>query len=438
MNKPLNTLSASVLVRRLQLRDISAEALLHDCLERIDARESVVQAWAFLNRTAALERARALDRGAVTGMLHGLPVGVKDIMDTVDMPTAYGSPIYAGHQSVWDAASVALTRRAGAVLLGKTVTTEFAVFHPGLTTNPHNPLHTPGGSSSGSAAAVADHMVPLAFATQTGGSIIRPAAYCGIVGYKPSFNTLPRAGVKPLADSLDTVGTFARSVEDAALLAAAASGLQHLLLTPVSTERPRVGLCRTWEWDECDNSQKNAWQSVGALLTQQGFVVREIALPELFKGLARAQYQVMLRQQVQSLSYERLTHGAHLSPSLQSILQQGEALTDADYGQALSVIRQCQQAIPDVFKPVDVLLVPSVTGEAPLGLTSTGNPIMNRIWTALHGPAITLPWGIGPAGLPTAVALVGLVGSDRQTLLAAQAVEQALAQQNTHHMPIIS
>ena len=438
MNKPLNTLSASVLVRRLQLRDISAEALLHDCLERIDARESVVQAWAFLNRTAALERARALDRGAVTGMLHGLPVGVKDIMDTVDMPTAYGSPIYAGHQSVWDAASVALTRRAGAVLLGKTVTTEFAVFHPGPTTNPHNPLHTPGGSSSGSAAAVADHMVSLAFATQTGGSIIRPAAYCGIVGYKPSFNTLPRAGVKPLADSLDTVGTFSRSVEDAALLAAAASGLQHLLLTPASNERPRVGLCRTWEWDECDDSQKNAWLSAGALLTQQGFMVREISLPEHFKGLAHAQYQVMLRQQVQSLAFERIHHAAQLSPNLQSILQQGEAVSDTDYMQAHVLIRQCQQAFPDVFKSVDVLLVPSVTGEAPLGLKSTGNPIMNRIWTALHGPAITLPWGIGPAGLPTAVALVGLVGSDRQTLLAAQAVERALAQQYPYPKPIIS
>jgi Asp-tRNA(Asn)/Glu-tRNA(Gln) amidotransferase A subunit family amidase len=438
MNAGLNTLSASTLTRQLQRRDIRAEAVLRDCLARIDAREGVVHAWAVLNRTAALERARELDRGAVTGLLHGLPVGVKDIMDSADMPTGYGSPIYQGHQPAWDAASVALTRSAGAILLGKTVTTEFAVFHPGATTNPHNPLHTPGGSSSGSAAAVADHMVPLAFATQTGGSIIRPAAYCGIVGYKPSFNTLPRAGVKPLADSLDTVGTFARSVEDAALLACAASGLHYLRLPSMTTERPRVGLCRTWEWDECDDSQKNVWQSAGALLSRQGFAVTEVVLPELFKGLARAHYQVMLRQQVQSLAYERIHHGAQLSPSLQSILQQGDAITDADYSQALSLMRQCQQAIVDVFKSADVLLVPSVTGEAPQGLTSTGNPIMNRIWTALHGPAITLPWGMGPAGLPIAVAVVGLVGSDRQTLLAAQAVEQALAQQAPHDAPSIS
>src|SRR6266567_4089559 len=213
----LNRLSATAMARQLATREIDAASLLRDCLER----EPTVHAWTFIDRDAAMERARMLDAQAASGVLHGLPIAVKDLIDTFDMPTCYGSPIYANHRPAADAACVALARAAGAVVVGKTVTTEFATFHPGPTCNPRNPMHTPGGSSSGSAAAVADRMVPLAFGTQTAGSIIRPAAYCGVVGYKPTFGTVSRSGVMPFAPSLDTIGVLARSVADCALFAGA-------------------------------------------------------------------------------------------------------------------------------------------------------------------------------------------------------------------------
>ncbi|MHB8353099.1 MAG: amidase, partial [Burkholderiales bacterium] len=332
----LNRLSATTLAHQLHQRDISAEFLLRDCLARIDEREPVVRAWAWLNRDAALAQARLLDQGALSGVLHGLPVGVKDIMDTCDMPTSYGSPLYAGHRPALDAATVALTRAAGAVLLGKTVTTEFAVFHPGPTTHPHHPGHTPGGSSSGSAAAVADGMVPLAFGTQTGGSIIRPAAYCGIVGYKPSFNTLPRAGVKHLADSLDTIGPMARNVADAALFAAGASGYHDLILKDDDAPaHPRVGLCQTWEWEHCEPAQQEALLHAAQRLSRAGLTVTPQSLPQPFAQLAGAQFTVMLRQQFQSLSFERLHHWQALSPNLRDILDRGAQINDASYWSAV-------------------------------------------------------------------------------------------------------
>src|SRR6266496_1595012 len=199
-----------------------------------------------------MQRARALDSQASTGLLHGLPIAVKDLCDTFDMPTCYGSPIYASHRPAADAACVALARAAGAVVVGKTVTTEFATFHPGPTCNPRNPAHTPGGSSSGSAAAVADWMVPLAFGTQTAGSIIRPAAYCGVVGYKPTYGTINRLGTKMISDTLDTIGVLARTVTDAAFLVAALSGRHELMIDQPPADVPRIGLCRTYEWNRAE------------------------------------------------------------------------------------------------------------------------------------------------------------------------------------------
>src|SRR5436190_7950061 len=214
--KPLHELTGVEAAQAIAAGTLTSEALVSACLERITAREESVRAWEYLDPEQALAQARARDRSSAQGPLHGVPIGIKDLIDTSDMPTSYGSPIYAGYRPAWDAASVALLRAAGAVILGKTVTTEFAMFTPGKTANPHNLAHTPGGSSSGSAAAVADAMVPLALGTQTAGSIIRPAAFCGVVGYKPTFGTINRTGVKPVADSLDTVGWFARTVEETA------------------------------------------------------------------------------------------------------------------------------------------------------------------------------------------------------------------------------
>src|SRR3954468_4389118 len=264
----LNELSAAEAAKRLARREITAEALLRDCLARIEARETQVRAWRFLARDEALAQARALDRAASRGPLHGLPVGVKDIFDTHDMPTEYGSPIYAGHRPASGAAVGALPRRAGGVVMGKTVTTEFATFHPGPTRNPHNPAHTPGGSSSGSAAAGADFMTALAFGTQTAGSVIRPAAYCGVVGYKPTYNTLPRAGFKNDADSLDTVGVLARTVEDAALFVSALAGRPELYARAAAPAR--VGLCRTHQWDRAQPETAVALERAAAQAASAG------------------------------------------------------------------------------------------------------------------------------------------------------------------------
>src|SRR6266481_6781145 len=251
MPDPL-ALSARDAAREIAAGRLSSETLVAACLDRIATREPVVGAWHHLDRAAALAAARRCDASPPSGPLHGIPIAVKDLIDTSDMPTGYGSAIYEGHRPAADAACVALARASGAIVLGKTVTTEFACFTAGKTANPRNPAHSPGGSSSGSAAAVADGMVPLALGTQTAGSVIRPAAYCGVVGFKPSFGVIPRAGVKPLADSLDTIGVFARSIEDAAFFAGVLSERPALRHLAVPQQAPRFGLYRTPLWDQAE------------------------------------------------------------------------------------------------------------------------------------------------------------------------------------------
>lgn len=257
---------------------LTSEALVRACLDRIADREPMVQAWQHLNPEAALEAARCVDRFG-SGPLKGIPIAVKDIIDTADMPTGYGSPLYETFRPPHDAACVTLARQAGAVVLGKTVTTEFAYFQPGKTRNPHDPDRTPGGSSSGSAAAVADGMVPLAFGTQTAGSIIRPASFCGCVGYKPTFGLIPRTGVRPFADSLDTVGVFATRVEDAAFFTAMIAGRPNLWSTDEAI-RPRIGLTRTHEWEAAEPATAAALDEASARLRAAGMEVREVMLPD--------------------------------------------------------------------------------------------------------------------------------------------------------------
>jgi len=256
--------------RQIAERRLTAEALAAACLDRIEAREAVVGAWQYLDREQVLATARRRDAEPPRGPLHGIPIAVKDLIDTADMPTGYGSPIYRNHRPTADASCVALAKAAGAVVLGKTVTTEFAAFTPGKTANPRNPAHTPGGSSSGSAAAVADGMVRLAFGTQTAGSVIRPAAYCGVVGYKPSFGLINRAGVKPLADSLDTVGIIASTVEDATFFAGALSERPALRHLAVRSEAPRFGFYRTPMWNQAEPETVAALEAARAALERAG------------------------------------------------------------------------------------------------------------------------------------------------------------------------
>ena len=415
----LNRLTATEAARKLATREISARALLADCIERIRERDPAVHAWTFIDVDGATKRARQLDAQAVSGMLHGLPIAVKDLFDTFDMPTSYGSPIYARHRPVSDAASVATARTAGAVIVGKTVTTEFATFHPGPTCNPHDLRRTPGGSSSGSAAAVADAMVPLAFGTQTAGSIVRPAAYCGAVGYKPSYGTVCRVGVKMISDTLDTVGGFGRSVPDVGLFAAALSGRDELAIGSANDEAPRIGMCRTHEWDRALPETIGLFDDVEKRLRTAGANVQPVALPVEFSRLAAAQTTIMVREVAESLSHERRAHAALLSSEMIAMIEAGLAVMPAQYDAAKTLARQCRAMLPQVFDGVDVLVAPSTMGEAPAGIDATGDPLFNRIWTLLRVPVVHLPIARSAQGLPLGVTVVGPIARDRQTLLGA-------------------
>ncbi len=415
-----NELTAGAAAARIAAGTLTSEALVKACLARIEAREPAVGAWEHLDPDAAIRQAVALDRGPRRGPLHGVPVAVKDIFDTADMPTGYGSPIYAGGRPAWDAACVALLRAAGAVLLGKTVTTEFALFAPGKTKNPHNPAHTPGGSSSGSAAAVADMMAPLALGTQTAGSVIRPASFCGGVGYKPSYGLIPRAGVKQVSDTLDTVGVFARAPEDAALLVAVLSGRDAWRSPEPIAGPPRIGVCRTFEWERAEAATHAAVQEAASRFASAGARISEIALPAPFAGLGAAQRAIMGFEGAGALAHERLTHRGLLSDRLREFLDDGQRCTPSAYLEALALAKDCRRRLDTVLGDCDALLAPSAPGEAPKGLGNTGDPIFNRMWTLLHVPSVTLPGLQGPNGLPVGVQLVARQWDDARLLAVAR------------------
>ena len=427
--KKLNELGAREAAQRLAAHEITAEQVARACLERIGERESTVGAWIHLDPDAVLAQARELDAGPVRGPLHGLPIGVKDIIDTVDMPTSYGSAVYPGHRPAADAAGVALARAAGALILGKTVSTEFAWFHPGKTANPRVPENaaprTPGGSSSGSAAAVADAMVPLAFGTQTAGSIVRPASYCGIVGYKPTYATLPRAGVKLLAESLDTLGVMARSPGDAALLIGALSGRK--LLTDPLERAPRIALCRTHEWSAALPESVATLEHAAKTAARAGAVVHDLALPKPFAGLLQAQIDLMNYESYRSLASDRLHNYAGLSDTLKKLLGVAAKVDAARYDAARALATTCRAMLGDVFADADVILAPSAPGEAPRGLEATGDPVFCRIWTLLGVPALNIPCSQGPNGLPVGVQVIGRIGDDARALTVAAWLQQKFA-----------
>jgi Asp-tRNA(Asn)/Glu-tRNA(Gln) amidotransferase A subunit family amidase len=424
-----NELTACAALEELRSGRLSAEALTRACLERIAEREAQVHAFAHLDPDLALAEARRRDAApaAARGPLHGLPLGVKDIIDTADRPTAYGSRVYPGNRPAQDAACVALAREAGAVILGKTVTTEFAFRAPGPTTNPHDAAHTPGGSSSGSAAAVADRMLPVAFGTQTGGSIIRPASYCGIVGYKPSLGVINRTGVKPLAESFDTVGLFARSVADVALVSAVLAGDDpaHRRLEPVKPDR--VGLCRTPAWPEAEPATRAALDTAAERLAREGALVEEVVLPPAFDDFNEMQSTVLRFEAFRTFAYERTVHPERLAPSTLAELEAGSRIPRRDYLAAKAGIGECRRLIAEVFEAVELLLGPSAPGEAPRGLESTGEATFNRLWTGLLTPCLNLPGFVGPGGLPVGVQTVGARNDDFRLLCRSRWIEARLA-----------
>ena len=383
----LHDLTAVELVRRLGRRELTAECLVRALLERIDAREPVVQAWTCLRREAAIKQAQDLDRGAIRGPLHGLPVGVKDVFDTWDLPTKYGSPIYAGHQPKADAAVIALARSAGAMIMGKVATTEFATFPPAKTRNPRNPEHTPGGSSSGSAAAVADSMVPVAFGTQTVGSTIRPASFCGTVGYKPTYALLPTVGIKPISYCLDTVGLFTKTVADLGLFTAALTG--RLLSVPDAPAAPRIGLCLTPQWRHAQPEVRDLFARLGGEFSRAGATVSDFSLPAPYEKMHDAQAAIWDYEVARCLTSEHALHRDKIREPLLGQIERGLVMPWEDYEGAMAVAREGRRSFANIMGEFDVLVVPSSTGEAPRG-DATGLPYFNRnwspvsIWVATH------------------------------------------------------
>jgi Asp-tRNA(Asn)/Glu-tRNA(Gln) amidotransferase A subunit family amidase len=419
--------SAFELATLLQRRELSALAYSEACLERIAEREPLIQAFAFLEPELVRAQARQLDAGPIRGPLHGLGVGIKDVFDTRDMPTEGGSLAFSGYRPASDAAVIALLRDAGAVMVGKTVTTELATFPPNATRNPLNPQHTPGGSSSGSAAAVADFMVPFATATQTLGSTVRPAGYCGVRGYKPTYNLLPRRGVWPNAESVDTVGLMARDVRDVAMLAAAAACYPALAFDDAAINAaPAIGMCRTWEWERADTSIHSAFEECRARLVRAGARVIDVALPELFRGLLQAHRDIAMYEMSRGFADIVAHHSERIRRPLLERTRAGLGVSTDRYLAAQALGRECRQRLPDVMGGCDVLFAPAATGEAPAGLQSTGDTSMNQIWTFLHGPCVSVTGGLGQLGLPLAMQVVGRIGDDARVLKAARWIELCL------------
>ena len=384
-----NELTAAEAARRIARGELTSEALVAACLERIATRDAQVKAWACIRREQALAQARALDRGARRGPLHGVPFGIKDIIDTADLPTEYNSPIWRGHQPKADAACVALLKEAGCVILGKTVTTELANNHPSQTLNPHNPAHTPGGSSSGSAAAVADFMVPAALGTQTGGSVIRPAAYCGALACKPSFGSINRAGVKMLSESLDTVGIMSRNVEDLALALEVLSGRAAPDFNrPPSA--PRIGLCRTPRWQDADAATQSNLEGAAKRLERAGARVQDFDLPPGSDQLFERHKVIMGYETARALAWEYTNHPGEISKTLKPRLDEGWKVPRAAYDEMRETARRCRRVLAELMRDFDFLLTPSAPGEAPATLATTGDPVFNRAWTLFGVPCVTL------------------------------------------------
>jgi Asp-tRNA(Asn)/Glu-tRNA(Gln) amidotransferase A subunit family amidase len=419
-------LPATTLVRLIEDGDLTAETVVESCLARIAEREPVVRAWSHLAGEAALAQARKRDRSSKQSLLNGVPFGLKDIFDSADIPTAYGSPIYVGCRTTADASASALPRAAGGILLGKTVTTEFANAHPGPTTNPHDPGFSPGGSSSGSAAAVADFMVPLAIGTQTGGSVIRPAAYCGVVGFKPSYGLFPPAGMRINTEALDTVGIMARSVDDIALFRAAMMAIPYV--PPAMPETaPRLGLCRGPHWDEAQPEGRAVLEAAVDRLASAGAVIRETELPrECAEGDDR-QTTLGSFEGLRNHMPELYRHEALLSARLRETkIARGRELSLEAFRDACRGAERARAAAREWATGFDAILTLPAPGQAPRGLASTGSAVFNALWTQLWMPCLTLPAGHGPDGLPVGIQLVGRRHDDTRLLEAGLWVERRL------------
>jgi Asp-tRNA(Asn)/Glu-tRNA(Gln) amidotransferase A subunit family amidase len=416
-------LSALDLARRIEAGDLKPRDAVELCAEAIAAREKDVGAFVALDLDAAR---RAADAPGIAALpLRGVPVAFKDIFATADLPTQYGSPIYAGYRPPADATAVALTRRAGGVVIGKTVTTQFASLVPSATRNPHNLAHTPGGSSAGSAAAVAAGFVPIAFGTQTAGSVIRPAAFCGVAGFKPSYRLIPMVGVKDVSWHLDTAGLFGSGVADVAFAAAAVLD-RDLRVDRAAPSGPRIALMRTHLWPQASAAMQKAVETAGRIAAAAGAKVTELTLPPILEDAYEAQYTIQDYENVRALAFEFDRHRDRIDALLRDHLNAALAITAEQYDAARRTASRGRRALADAMADFDVILTPSAPGAAPAGLSATGNPMFNRLWTLMGAPCVNVP-GLRENEMPLGIQIVGRFGRDRLTLEAALFVERAIA-----------
>lgn len=412
INKPHRSVKA--ILAQVASDPSHAQAAIDDCLNAIQQNDTALEAFVTL----------APDRSAGQGPLSGIAVGMKDILDCYDMPSTYGSAAYAGFQPKVDSGIAHQLRRAGATIIGKTVTTEFAFFAPGPTKNPHNFAYTPGGSSSGSAAAIAAGMIPAAIGTQTGGSIIRPASFCGIAGYKPSFRLAPTTGMKTFSWSLDTVGFMAAGVEDVALLASAT--LARPLWGGISDQAPRIGLYRGQNWGDASAEMQQAIEQTAEICRHAGAEVMEIDEPDLLAEARKAHVIIQNYEAGIACGGDLAQFADQLSNKLRTTLEAGQQISADDYDQARRIARHARAATNDLFKQVDILLTPSAPGAAPKDLTVTGEPHFNKLWTLVGTPCVTVPHFKGTNNMPLGVQLVGRFARDAVLLSAAAWLEAAL------------
>jgi Asp-tRNA(Asn)/Glu-tRNA(Gln) amidotransferase A subunit family amidase len=423
-------LDANQGLKRLANGDLSAQQWVEGCLGRIAERESVVQAWQHLDADAALEQAKHLDATASNASplerLRGIPIGIKDNFATADMPTGWGTRMYDGSMLGYDAAVVERLRAAGAIILGKTVLTEYAIARAGKTTNPHNPAHTPGGSSSGSAAAVAAGMVPLAIGSQTLGSVLRPAAYCGVLGFKPSAGLISRYGLIPISRDLDQVGVFARSINDIALLCSALAAPDgrdpdclggHVDWTvDAPSKPPRLALIWTHLWNKIDVEAQERILESTTVLAQAGAEVAEISLPSEFETFFDHTNVLLSAGLAVNHGDDYDNHFELLSPRARQLVERGRGTSSLSYAKARQASISYSIALADILGQFDAIITPAATGTAPYGLDNTGSPIFCALWSMCGLPTISIPAGTAENGLPLAVQLVGQRAGDRQLL----------------------
>ena len=424
-SRELNRLSACQVAAGIEGGNFTAEDVVQDCLARIAERDGQVHAWTAVDPEQSLAHARQADRSATRGPLHGVPIGVKDVIDTADLPTQMGSALYRGYQPRFDASCVALAKAAGAIVLGKTATAEFAGTAPPATRNPLNLEHTPGGSSSGSGAAVADCMVPLGYGTQTGGSTLRPASFCGVIGFKPTFGAYNMAGVKTAAVSFDTLGLIARSLDDIELFHAVLVGDKpHRAVA--GDNAPRIGVCRTHLWDQAQAETVAAIEIAAHTLSRAGALVEEFSTPQGFDQLTAHRAAVNGYERSRGMAAEWFGSRETLSAQMRDTCEVGFAISRAQYVQALTTIEESRRRMNQHFAGFDAILTPCVSGEAPAGHAYAGDPRFQELWTLLHMPSISLPTHRGPNDLPVGIQLVTRHYFEQQLFDVARWVEARL------------